>query len=131
MAVSADLRTFLLADGDISSTVATRVYPIQLPQKPTLPAIRYNTITDVRYPTTPNTKGLRRPRIQIDCYATTYAAAVQLAEYVEARLDSYRGAAGATSIQGAFLVNGDEFFEDDKKAYVISRDYFVWFPGLS
>lgn len=131
MEALADLRTFLLADGDISSTVGTRVYPVQLPQNPTLPAIRYNVISSQNYPTTPGTKGLRRPRVQIDAYATTYSAAVQLADYIEARLDSYRGAAGTTSIQGAFLVNGEDFFDSNQKAYAVSRDYFVWFPGLS
>lgn len=127
MSFPADLRTFLLADSTVEGLVDTRIYPVQLPQKPVLPAIRYSVISGFRTHSTPGTHGLARQRMQLDCYANTYSEAYTLAEAVRQCVDAYRGAAGSSTVQGAFLANEDEFFEAEMKAYLISRDYFIWF----
>lgn len=129
MPVGDNIRTFLLADASIAAAVGTRVYPIALPQKPTLPAIRYNTISSFETSSTPGVRGLIRPRIQFDSYGTTYAAARALAELLRDRLSNYRGAAGSATVQGAFFVNESEVFDPEQKAYKVMQDFFIWLPG--
>lgn len=128
METGSTLHAFLTSNPAIAAVVGSRVYPVQLPQKPTLPAVRYNTISGLRTQSQPGVQGLRRPRVQIDCYAETYAAAVNLRELVAARLNSYRGPAGVGTMQGAFLVNEYERFDDQSKAFIVSADYYLWLP---
>ena len=126
MTVGADLRTFLLADTAIAASIAARVYPVQLPQKPTLPAIAYRIVSGFRPHSMPNTRGLARPRVQIDCYSDSYEGAQTLADLVRKRLDAYRGAAGTATWQGVFFSNENDDFDPDTKLYTLSRDYTFW-----
>lgn len=73
----------------LGSLVSSRVYPLVLPQKPTLPAITYQQISAVRVRNLPvGRAGKVRLRIQIDCWAETYAAVHALADSVKALLDA-------------------------------------------
>lgn len=127
MAIGPELRTYLLADASILATVGQRIYPIRLPQNPTLPAITYLKVSGLRHYKTNGPQNLSRPRVQIDCWATTYAAALSLAEDVRQALEGYSGAMGTKTVQGTFFENEQEFFEDEPLYYRHSRDYFVWF----
>ena len=127
MAIGANLRTFLLADSGIAAAVESRVYPIRLPQAPGMPAVTYFKVSGLRHYGTAGPEGLSRPRIQIDCWARTYAAALSVAELVRQRLEGYSGAMGSATIQGVFFENEQEFFEAEPELYRVSRDYMVFF----
>lgn len=63
----------------LSTPAGARVYMLTLPQQPTLPAVRVQRISgglnqQLRGPSPPHVA-----RVQVDCYATTYAAAEVLA----------------------------------------------------
>lgn len=75
------LRTRLLAAAPVSA-ITTRIYWGIAPQGATLPYIRLQTISD---PKDEHLKGYtdsQRPRVQADCFASTYAVARDLANKV-------------------------------------------------
>lgn len=132
MSIGEGLRTFLLADAQIEALISTGrplpgIYPVMLPQNPTLPAITYFKVSGRRVHSSTQALRLSGPRIQIDCWALTYAAAHALAELVRKRIDAYRGAMGSQDVQGVFFETERDLYEPDPKQFRVSRDYFVWF----
>lgn len=128
MSIGPSLRTFLLADTAIAALVGTRMYPVQLPQGTSQASIRYQHISGQRPIASPSGPlKLSGPRVQIDAWAPTYAEAESLAELIKTRLNGYRGAMGATTVQGAFFSDERDGWEPESKLYFLSRDYFVWF----
>lgn len=131
MNTSNALRAFLLADPAIAAIISTRMYPVQLPQNPALPAIRYFRVSGNRPQSTTGPLGQTNPRVQIDCYALKFQDANDLAELVRKRLDGYRGPAGDDGdfIQGAFFQTERDLWEEQPLPgmYAVSRDYMIWF----
>lgn len=88
----------------VADLVGTRVYPLRLPQTntaPVLPAIRYQRISTVRGPYRKMETGksdYAKPRFQVDCFATTPAAAKQLADAVRSVLDGFAGTIAGVAI---------------------------------
>lgn len=128
------LHTFLLADSNISTRVGgERIYPVEIPQKPTFPLIRYSHISGSRVVSTTADLGLSSPRIQIDAWARTYKEAAELADLILARLSAHQGyfkedaTPQSVFVQGAFMDNERDGFEPETKAYFFSRDYFIHF----
>lgn len=97
----------------------TRVYALHVPQKgAAYPAIVYQVISDS--PTT-SLAGSRKPdrvRVQVDCWAATYAAARSLHAEVRTKME---GAA----FQG-MLADVRDDFEPDVGLYRVSADFFCW-----
>lgn len=126
MLSGADLRTFLLADAAVAALVSTRVYPVEIPQKLTLPLIRYVQVSGLNQHTTPGTSSLSRARWQVDCLAADYASARALADAVMSRMDAYKGVVGSGTAQGVFAANQADDYVPEMKAFLLSLDFFVW-----
>lgn len=74
--MQAALRTRLVNAG---TAAGTRVYWVERPQSSVLPAITLQTIFDGRPQHLKGLEGARSTRVQVDCWATTYAAALAMA----------------------------------------------------
>jgi len=77
----------------VAALVGDRVYPLVLPQPPTLPAIRYQRISTPRaqYRTLDGLANYASPRIQIDCWDTTPDGVLAVARAVYELLDGFHG----------------------------------------
>jgi len=129
------LRSFLLADSQIAAVVATRVYPIKLPQGTTGVSIVYNRISGGGDYHMQGLSGFAHHRFQIDAWASTANAATSLADLIRDRIDGYRGDMGADSppvvtVHGVFMVDQREDYDDEAKLHRMSRDYFIDFMEL-
>jgi hypothetical protein len=126
-----ELRTFLLADATISTAVAgSRVHPVILPQGtngPAVPALVYNTISEITDHVTTGASGLVMVRLQLDAYAATPNEADALARAVKDRIDGYRGVMGAVAVQGVFAENARTDYQSDSKLFRSGRDFVVWY----
>lgn len=91
MTVIEGLRAFLLANQAIATRVATRVYPLRLPQKATMPAIVLTRIDEIGEAHLRGPNALARARIQLDAWASTFDAAVALGDLCAQRLDGFQG----------------------------------------
>lgn len=90
MSVYQLLRAYLLADATLASRVATRVYPVVLPQAARLPAIKIQLITDVSADHLRGT-GMARPRFQVEAVSRDFDEVQEVADLVRARLDAFTG----------------------------------------
>jgi Protein of unknown function (DUF3168) len=129
MGLQTTLRTILLADPTVSGLVGgTRIYPKILPQNPTFPAITYQRIS--RIPVADHLTGpgsLGRPRVQVDVWALTDAAAEALGAAVKARLNGFRGVvAGEGDVGRIALETEGGLFDAELLLHRHSADYFVW-----
>jgi hypothetical protein len=94
----------LQASAAVTAFTGTRIYPLVLPDDATLPAIHYAVIGGSASPTYTSV-GSQKFRIELNCWASTYADAVRLRAAVITTLSGYYD--GTTSIQ--FLSPQDLF----------------------
>lgn len=108
----ADLVSYLNGQAAISVLVASRIYPLNLPQNPTLPALSYAQISAVR--TYDLIRDLRKSRthMQIDCWASTAKAAHELATAVRHALSGFYGSMAGTQVHLIRIDNERDWFED-------------------
>ena len=120
--ITDDLRTYLLADATISGLVGTRIDPNKLSQNPTLPAVTYTMISAQRPSNADSPAIVTGQRIQIDCWGSTYAQAVNVFEAIRKRLNGK----SSGDIIVALLDNEREFYEPEPELYRRSADFMVW-----
>lgn len=85
----------------VRAIIGTRAYPEVLPQAPSYPAIRYQRIDTQRAQYRMMDTGrsaYAKPRFQIDCYATTPAAAQTLGDAVIQVLSGFAGIVSGVNI---------------------------------
>lgn len=108
MNIVTELTAFVLANPGLAALQSGRIYPVQLPQAATLPASTYMIVSDVPAYSQDGLSS-QTPRIQIDCYATTYLAVHALADAYVAAIPSWKDRFGAP----AFLASGPYDLPDD------------------
>ena len=86
------LRARLIAAAPVTALVGQRVYWVDRPQASALPAITLQTISEARRQHMKGFDGLDVSRVQIDCWATSYAQAQALQEAaIAATIDEHAG----------------------------------------
>lgn len=132
------LTAFLLADATIASLVGTRVYPLRLPQKPTLPALVVTRISGERIGQLRGAASAAEPRYQIDAWTSPetggHKGALALGKAVRNRLEGYTGdwsdggsPAIVVTVAVRFVTERDQFEEDILGGLCRhSADYFVF-----
>lgn len=93
-----ELRALLLADSGVIGHVGNRVNWGENPQGWALPAIVLNLISRNEGYSLDGADGISTSRVQVDCYADGYGAALQLGRAVRDMMGGYR----AGSFQGIF-----------------------------
>ena len=130
------IRQYLVSNATVSGLVSTRIYPDDLPQNCTLPAITYYRVSTEHYGDITGTKtGLAVARLQIDCFATTRAGANALAEAVRKSgvLDLGHTTTNGVDIGSVVLDDGQRHFVEPptdgnhEKRYVTSQDFAITF----
>lgn len=106
--------------------VANRVYPMKLPQNPTLPAITYQKISGLRVQSHDGPSGLAYPRFQVSCWGESYSDAKQVAEEVRQDLDGYQGLMGVVQVGAALLQNEIDFYIPETGYYHVPVDFIIW-----
>jgi uncharacterized protein DUF3168 len=120
----------LLADGGVSGIVGARVFPGSRPQGSALPALVLNRISGGPEYADDGEVGLEQARIQIDCWAATYAGAKLLARAAAAALSAFEGTVGATTFQWIELDIERDLREGGGDAtdypFRTALDFLVW-----
>lgn len=109
-------------------TVAgSRVYWTLRPQNSALPAIVLSVVSDVRTQNMDGFDGYQSKRVQIDCYATTYAEAASMREAVIAGVVPADDAGGVNFLR-SFVNNTMSRGEDTAAGFVHRQmiDLTVW-----
>ena len=100
---------------------SNRVYPLLMPQNPTLPAIVYSRIASTPQNVLSAPPTLDQVRLQIDVWASTYKAAKTLAASVRNAME--------TASFSATLQSDDDSYEPETGLYRVSSDYYVFERG--
>ena len=107
----------LTTNAGVVALVAARVYPVRMPQEPTLPCITYQRISGpVEY--SRDGPGLTESRFQISCWAETYAGAIALAAAVRSAIGIFP--------EVSFLENQPDMYEPETSVYHIPVDVMIW-----
>ncbi|HRJ40833.1 MAG TPA: DUF3168 domain-containing protein [Caldilineaceae bacterium] len=134
MSIEAALWAELTGDAGVSALISTRLYPEHLPQSPTYPAATYRRISTLPVYCRANNGRFQQVRIQIDCYAETYASALALADAITAAMEGWTQASGPR-VDRAYVANRQDNFADllgedgEIGLYQESVDFFVWFSA--
>jgi hypothetical protein len=107
----------------LKGLVSNRVYPIIMPQNPTLPAVVYTRITNTPINVLGHQPTLDQVRVQIDVWANTYKESKTLAKSVRNAME--------TASFSATLQSDDESYEPETGLYRVSSDYYVYERGVS
>lgn len=125
--MQAALRTRLISAG---TAAGSRVTWVERPQLSALPAITLQTISDGRPQHLKGFDGARGTRVQIDCWASTYAAALSLARAVIAALQPPAVISGKKF--GQAQIDGQRDLGEDVSGTFIHRqsvDLIIWHVG--
>jgi hypothetical protein len=120
------LSSILTGDSTVSNLVSARVYPHQLPQSPTYPAVTYQLVSlDERPHAMGDDPALVMDRYQVDCWAQSYSKMVELGDAVMGALSRYRGTSSSVTIQSVLHVGRIDLFEDDTRIYHRAIDFRI------
>ncbi len=114
----------LTEDATVAGLVAARVYPQKLPQSPTLPAITYGIVS--RVPTEANTE-LFDCRIQLDCWASSYAGATALALATLSALRYYRKSDAGNTLLSIYDSNYIDDYDDEREIWRVIVDVIAMY----
>ena len=127
MSIETGIVAHLQADGTVSGLVGTRIYPLQIPQEASLPAIAYQRISGRATYTQGGDSGPEWARIQLTCHGATYSAVKALAAAVRAALSGATGAMDDVTVQGTFVENDRDGWGGTFELPVVRMDVVVWY----
>lgn len=118
--IEQDLVNHLTTDVDLLALVSARIYPNVMPQDPVLPALVYTRVDGVPVNSVRGRSGLKNYRMQIDCYARTYAQLVTVHEALLGAMNT-----DATAFE-ALPIQDSGFYEEEPNLHRIRSDFSLW-----
>lgn len=103
--IEAVLFSILSNNATVSSLISSRIHPNIIKQSVALPAICYQGISGPREYALDGALGLVAARIQVNCFAETYAEVKELSEAVRVCLSGYSGTVNGRQIDLIFIDN--------------------------
>jgi hypothetical protein len=111
-----------------ATAASSRIYPLVLAEGSVLPAISYWRVSTVRDYRHGGASGLVTARMQVDCWAATYAAVKSLAAQVVTSLSGYSGTmggAGGVATGFSFGVGEVDRPEPEAGIYHVAVDFSI------
>ena len=125
-----ELRNFILADPTVAALIGTRMYPITMPQKPTLPSVTYQVVSGTSRAVMLHDDNLPMTRVQIDAWSLTMSVSMQVDDAIRSLFHNFVGAELGGSpgvyVAGVLKDNPRNDYESDTLLYRVSRDYRVF-----
>lgn len=117
----------LVADQVVSALIASRVYPVLLPDDPTLPAATYQRASTVREYTTTGAVSLSRIRLQVDSWGRTYADVKALDSAIRNCLEGFTGTlADGTYVDTIQIDSSQDLFDGSARYFRVSTDFLIF-----
>lgn len=133
MNIEEGLYSYLSGVAGLTALISNRIYPLVMPQNPTLPAISYQEISRLQPHTMGDDPDLGRPRYQFTIWAASLASARAVAKQLKAALQNQRnqlwGGAGGVTVTVLGPENQQEGYQrldSGAEIFSISQDYFFW-----
>ncbi len=135
MTVTAAIKARLVELSALTALVSTRIYVETLPQKPTLPAIRIQRISEFADVHLRGAQAMRRARVQVDAVASSLETATAVAEAAHgdgagSGLSGWQGTVGGSPGETVFAIlpadARTDYDAEELRQWRVSRDYLVW-----
>lgn len=121
----------LKATAGLTALIGARLYPDEVPQSTTLPAVFYMTVSDIKDHHLTAQSPLEGPTIQITTYATTKASAAAVAEQIKTALVDFVGVLSGITVQYIQLINENpgmyKSADGTVKTYTHDLEFQVWY----
>ena len=117
----------LTSEPAVTNLVGTRVYPSQLPQNPTYPAVVYRRVS-TQWPydlSGPGNMGF--PRFQFDCYGLSYGSVKGVAQTLRLVLSGFAGSVDGVEICGIWFLSEVDGFDPVADVDRVAVDFRVSF----
>jgi len=105
MSIYEALVAYLGTVSGLSALIGTRLYPDEIPQRDTLPAVFYMTVSDIKDHVYGAVQAVESPNIQFTVYADTKAEAEAVAEVIKTALTDFSGSMSGVTVQYIDLIN--------------------------
>ena len=113
----------------LSSLVVSRIYPLNLPQSPTYPAVTFTRIGTDPFSGMTEDIGITRGRFQLDAWATTYLGALNVGAQLRLALKRWDDSGTSPVVLDSFLDNELDDFEDRLESsagvFRVIQDYII------
>lgn len=103
----------------LNPLVANKCYPLIAPDNTATPYITYHTVVNSPVVTLDDGVPINNTRMQIDCFASTYPEAKQLAMDIASAMQTASFKVVPRSTQ--------DLYEDAMKIYRVSQDFSIWY----
>lgn len=110
----------LVSNGDSPETF--RVYPMLIPQNPTYPLVRYQTVDGPPIDNVGGESTLKKARIQFDAIADDFDEAHTIADAIDDALT-----ASAVGFKARRLTRFDLPYDNDVEVFRVTMDYSIWY----
>ena len=131
-----DLVAFITGTTAVTSLIGSskpRVHYSQVPQSSATSWIWLSITSDTQEYTLDKVAGIRQAFIDVEAVCDSLSAAQALGDQITVRLDGYRGTAGNSTIQGAWLSDKDDTYapkslsNQDDGRHVVAFDLRLWY----
>ena len=106
----------------LSALLVSRIYPLELPQEPVLPAMTYQQVSGQGQADHTGETGYHLYRYQFDVFAPTYLALVDIANALKLALQQWHY---ANNRYASFYENEQDFSEPEQNRYRRTLDYMI------
>ncbi len=118
-------------DVDVSALVVSRIYPLTIPQNPTLPALTYQLITPSSGFAHDGLTGTGRSRYQITAFDTDYDVMKDLMNKVRVAMSGYTGTLGTApdTVDVYAMIpmdTGYSSYDPVIKRFMRALDFMIW-----
>lgn len=125
--IDTNLYNFLKAEANVIAVTGQRIYPLILPENPTLEAITFRAVEHDVDNVFGGSTGFCRSDYYVDAWGDTHAEADALAKIVRDALKNVSGSFGGITVQEVFVTMGPVgVYEDSVKAYRITQMFSIW-----
>lgn len=121
------LTEYLLADAGLSALIGDRLYPLVIDEDNDGDCLTYQVVSDPSEITHSGQNTFSHPRIQFDCYGSTYAAALAVANALKAATAGYKGSMGSVNVQASFIDDHRDDYDDVLELYRMIVDAIIWY----
>jgi hypothetical protein len=122
------LRTKLLSYSSVSSLIGQRMYPDELKQSATMPAVVFYVMSTERHHSLTGVTKAARARVAFECYALTRNTVAAISTAIrETGIDSFDGTVSGYGFQGIDFDGGDEYMDQAPTDGNQSHRYIVRF----
>jgi hypothetical protein len=113
----------LTNDGPVAAIVGTRIFPELADQEQVKPYIVYNIRSNDPSDVQSGPSSLDTASVEVNCYAPTYAAAIDLSDAVRTCLDRRSGTYSGVNIQSIQYITEVMDFDEPQRLYRVMADY--------